>query len=357
MDTDPPSPAEKRPEEAPQTSGAVPGTAAPDAPQVPHDTVDPAQGKQKKPSKRDWLQVIQGFTAIVALAFAGATLAYTGIGFRDSHQQLQLNEQGQTTDWYSAAITDLGSSSADARVGGIYLLQQVLRDAPAEQPVVIEILTAFIRDRVPIPPTPVQQQASLRGLPSVQPTADVQAALTVLANRNPGHDGGAAIDLNLTDLAGANLPGAHFSGACLVGASLSGANLQSADLQGTDLFKANAYGTNFLGADLQGADLNYAQLISANTFDDASNPRKTATDLKDAELYGANLTSADFGTANFDAANMVKSIMRNTYLKGADFILAHTRQAYFVGAVGENLDLTDSIHNDPPASPRPCGIG
>jgi hypothetical protein len=77
--------------------------------------------KPHESKKRDWFQIVQGFTAIAALIFAGVTLYYTGNGFNDSHQQLQLNEQGQVTDWYSAAITDLGSSSIDARVGGIYL--------------------------------------------------------------------------------------------------------------------------------------------------------------------------------------------------------------------------------------------
>jgi hypothetical protein len=152
--------------------------------------------------------IATGIAAIAALIIASITAYYTGSGFRDSHQQLLLNEQDQLTDWYSAAVTDLGSVSTGVRVGGIYLLRKVMLTDPSEQPVIVNILTAFIRANDPKPkPNNIDEElASLRGLPDSRPEADIQAALTVLAERNPVHDGGAVIDLNLTNLEGANLP-------------------------------------------------------------------------------------------------------------------------------------------------------
>jgi uncharacterized protein YjbI with pentapeptide repeats len=301
-------------------------------------------------ARLDWTQRIIAIAAAAGVIFASITLFFTYSSFRES-------QQAEVTDWYSAAITDLGSSSTDARVGGIYLLQQVMDAAPAKQPVVIEILTTFIRDHAPLPRNPIQQQASLRGLPIYRPAADVQAALTVLASRNPAYDNGAVIDLNLTNLTGANLPSANFSGVCLVGAILSGANLQSATLNGADLFKADADGANLLQADLSDADLDNSILLSANTFDDVANPvQNTETNLTGAELWQANLTGADFASANFTGSNLVQAVLRNAYLTGADFNSAYVRQAYFGGTVGKNLSKANAASNKPPGAPKLCGI-
>ncbi|HTX28459.1 MAG TPA: pentapeptide repeat-containing protein [Streptosporangiaceae bacterium] len=314
-------------------------------------------GGESSKKRRDWPQKIIALAAAVALLGTAGTLYLTYRAFNDSHEQLVLNEQAQVTGWYSAAVTDLGSPSVDARVGGIDLLQQVMRDAPSEQPVVINILTTFIQDHAALPDKPIQQQASLRGLPVHRPEADVQAALTVLATRNPVHDGGAVIDLNLTNLTGANLSAAHFSNVCLVGAILSGADLQSADLSGADLFKADVDGANLLQANLRNADLDSAMLLSANTFDDTSNPvKRTRTDLEGAGLWQANLTGADFAFANFADANLVKAILRDAYLKDAAFYSSYVRQAYFGGAVGRNLSGANRTRNEPQAKPIPCGI-
>jgi hypothetical protein len=54
-----------------------------------------------------------------------------------TNRQLQVAGQGQVTDRYSAAITNLDSSSVDVRLGGIYALQRIMQDSPLDQPAVV----------------------------------------------------------------------------------------------------------------------------------------------------------------------------------------------------------------------------
>jgi hypothetical protein len=78
---------------------------------------------------RDWLQIsvtaLPGLAAVIALIFAWLSVNAT-------NYQLQTAQQGQITDRYNAAITNLGSSSVDVRLGGIYALQRIMQDSPAE---------------------------------------------------------------------------------------------------------------------------------------------------------------------------------------------------------------------------------
>ena len=80
---------------------------------------------------RDWIQIsvtaLPGLAAVIALIFTYTAVRATGA-------QVQLSEQGQITDRYNAAITNLGSSSVDVRLGGIYALQRIMQDSPVTSP-------------------------------------------------------------------------------------------------------------------------------------------------------------------------------------------------------------------------------
>jgi hypothetical protein len=81
--------------------------------------------------KRDWIQIVvtalPGLAAIVALIF---TLRATNDQLQETRQQLQINGQGQITDRFNVAVTNLGASSVVIRLGGIYALQRIMRDSP-----------------------------------------------------------------------------------------------------------------------------------------------------------------------------------------------------------------------------------
>lgn len=52
---------------------------------------------------------------------------------------------GHVTDRYSKAIEQLGSDKIEIRLGGIYALERLMRDSPNDQPTIIEVLAAYVR--------------------------------------------------------------------------------------------------------------------------------------------------------------------------------------------------------------------
>ena len=235
--------------------------------------------------QRDWIAItvaaLPGLVALIALVFA-----YLSI--RATDDQLQIAEQGQITDRYNAAIANLGSASTDVRLGGIYALQRLMQDSPRDQPTVVAVLCAFVRDHAP----------AIATLAGNGPRTDVQAALTVVTSRNTANDGSTTIvDLADTQLVGANLVGAN-----LVGADLFSANLGDAYLESADLADANVGDATLTDAELGGANLTHALLTDSDlTGADLAGAYLASATLEHATL-GADLASANLTDANLDYA-------------------------------------------------------
>ena len=202
-------------------------------------------------------------TAIVTLVSVSATENQVQI----ARQGQATAEQGQFTDRYNAASTNLGSRSIDIRLGGIYAPQRLMQDSPRDQPTIIAVLCAFVRDRTM--PTRKPQKP-----PTIRPPTDIQAALTVVGTRKTANDGHATVDdLDLTQLAGAQLVHGNLSRA-----DLNHADLTDAFLTLADLTRANLRGANLTGAQLSGAQLSGANLIGANfTYAKPAVSRPTAS--------------------------------------------------------------------------------
>ena len=225
---------------------------------------------------------------------AGAVVA---VGLSLTWRQIRVNQEGQITERFNKAIDKaidhLGSDKLDLRLGGIYALQRIAKNSSADRDTIAEILTAFVRQRSPWPPSqpgqyrddfPVNRQPQLRTR-----AADIQAVLTVLGQGGFTREGAMALDLAAVDLRRALLPRARLDGANLIDARLQGAILIDAQLQGTYLVDAR----------LQGASLNNAQ-------------------LDDASLIGAWLQGAILEEAHLDDADL-----RNAHLEGAYLRRAH----------------------------------
>ncbi len=182
----------------------------------------------------------------------------------------RLTEQGHITDRYTKAIEQLGSDKLDVRLGGIYALERIAVDSARDHPTVVEVLSAFVRERShPAPTTapdptiaevlaalfrgqsepvtgrqtspdrsgddqPSESAVSHEPTPSIRPPTDVQAALTVLG-RLPQRSGVSRGDLSGALLAGVQLDEVNLAGARLDGADLPGAQLIGADLSGANL--------------------------------------------------------------------------------------------------------------------------
>jgi Pentapeptide repeats (8 copies) len=239
-------------------------------------------------ARRDWAARLGVITALIA---ALGALVFNAVSVTATNRQIELTRQGQVTDRYTAAVAQLGSDSIDVRLGGIYALERLMTDSSADQPTIVEVLAAFIRDnagkRAAIPaPTATPDPAAL----VAQHPADILAAFTVLGRRDIRHDApGQTVDLSFTDLTGlylvaVKLPGVNFTATRLQGAYLAGADLAGADLSAADL----------AGAHLQFANLTCADLLHANlTRADLSDAHLTGVVLVEAKLTGANLANAE----------------------------------------------------------------
>jgi uncharacterized protein YjbI with pentapeptide repeats len=238
-------------------------------------------------------------------------------------RQLQVSRQGQVTDRYTHAIDQLGQASLEVRVGGIYALERIARDSPADRMTIAEVLTTFIRQHSPLrpgaeerlrPPDPQAKLAAARNMVTRAPmrdrAPDVQAAITVLG-RMPGARGSLGLsrvdlvrsDLGYTDLAEVDL---HYS------------DLSQSFLVGADLRRADLTGVWFARAVLITARLHQADLRSAVLWQ---------ARLEEADLRAADLTSADLTGANLDGARLDLADLRGADLSQANLANAALRRA------------------------------
>src|SRR5262249_46337774 len=212
-------------------------------------------------------QIIGGVVVIIGLLFTSANLAFT---HREAEKNRSLALEGQITDRFTKAITQLGDEKLEVRLGGIYALERIAKDSEKDHWTIMEVLTAYVREHTPrkakdnavrrLPAILVWNESkgvrvSMSPLGSFKPripvqmqnrrtnnaeqkevtelTTDVQAILTVIGRRmiSTERDKG-LLNFEETDLSNANLSGANLSGANLSGANLSGADLRVADLRG-----------------------------------------------------------------------------------------------------------------------------
>ncbi len=237
--------------------------------------------------------VLTAGAALLALAGVLANLLENRRANNLTHAR-ELAEQ--LADRYTAAITQLGSDTLDVRLGGIYALEQIAIESEAHHGTVVEVLSAFVRERTTpgrpgagrrsrhtaALPTPADRAAGTAARTPAGPDTDIQAVLTVLG-RLPARDGIARADLSGARLTGAVLSRANLSGARLGETNLTGARLGETNLTGAELGAANLSGAQLTLANLTEARLHEANLSGANLY---------LADLAHARLYGTNLTDA-----------------------------------------------------------------
>lgn len=220
-------------------------------------------------------------------------------------QQIRIAREGQITDRFVRAIDQLGSENLDVRLGGLYGLERLAVNSPADRPSITPILGAFVRGHAPwpvgAPDGPVHPTENVDDkLPWLTDRAiDVQTAMHVLARR-PGHSQEPQLFLSRTDLRRMQLSEAMLSdtycrhanlaGSWLPAANLRGSEMVDADLRNVNLREANLSGADLQGAHLQGADLRHAVLSHA--------------DLRGANLTGVLLDGADLGSVRADASTI-----------------------------------------------------
>ncbi len=247
--------------------------------------------------------LLQGIGGVAILL--GAYFTYRQL--QTGREQLQIAQQGQVTERFTRAIDQLGHAELDVRLGGIYALERIANDSPDDRTTIAEVLTAFVRGHAPWPPRLEDQppaEAPIEQVPALPLRApDVQAAMTVLARRQPPPKPAGYLDLYFVDLRrarlevadlhqailmGANLQGAILAIANLQGAILTGANLQGANLDRANLQKAFLDGVNLQGTNLDRANLQNARADPKTIWPASFDPRRVGVVLVDRRVETAS---------------------------------------------------------------------
>jgi hypothetical protein len=290
-------------------------------------------------------------TSLVAISTAVVATAT----FFVSARTLQANTRQQTNDRFVKAVDQLGSDKPDVQLGGIYGLEQLARDSPADHPAVFDVLTAFVRGHAPIGADKCAKfstpgQGVIGRLQDLAPSAGIQTVIDALARRDRKNDRrDALLDISNTCLIVANLHGLQLSGISITFADLRISNLEQADLHLADLSQSDLRGvdarsTNFYSArldfckldhgDFSGSDLASATLEGAQSTE--------ATFFDSANLTGANLLLAQLTGAHLEHANLTDSTLTASNLMGAHLEHANLTRAYLGGAHLTGADLTDA---------------
>jgi Pentapeptide repeats (8 copies) len=205
----------------------------------------------------------------LAQILGGAALL---VGLYFTSQTLRTTQEGQITDRFTKAITQLGDNNLAVRLGGIYALERIAKDSESDHWSVMEVLTAFVREyshgRSNPPWAWVPLLFAKDRLPedhaTPRPPADIQAILSVIGRRTRTYGNGETqhLDLRNANLQRANLHRAQLHGAFLEKAQLQDAILTGAQLQGATLGVAQLQGAHLQRAQLQGAILTGAKNLT-----------------------------------------------------------------------------------------------
>ena len=222
--------------------------------------------------RKDHIDLESKSRQTLAQILGGAALL---VGLYFTSQTLKTSQEGQITDRFTKAITQLGDKNLAVRLGGIYALERIAKDSASDHWSVMEVLTAFVREyshgRSDPPWAWVSMLFAKDRLPEdrakSRPPTDIQAILAVIGRRTRTFGNGETQRLNLGNailqrafLAGAQLQGANLRGAQLQDSLLIGAQLQDADLGGAQLQDADLRGAQLQRAFLDGAQLQRADL-------------------------------------------------------------------------------------------------
>lgn len=273
-----------------------------------------------RPAKSAWVAARENPAAAAAVAASAAAVISSivaAIALWFTSAQIEVAEQGQVTERFNRAVSQLGDPALDVRLGGVYSLERLARDSPGDQPAIVEIISAYIRDHLP-PAGPACPQI-IPGVSRPLLTSDVQSAIVVLARRSRSADQGATADLTRVcapignpPLGGTDFTGFSFAVADLNGAFLKGKDFSGDTLPGTKLSNAHLASTLWFDADLERTDFSGADLSAA---------RFEGADLTGAVLVGANLTGTTFQDADLTGADMRGAVGAD--LSGASHLPAH----------------------------------
>ena len=183
--------------------------------------------------RRTLAQILGGLGLLYGLSLAERRIVATEKNVSVAQETVRVAEEGHITDRFTKAIAQLGDKEMAIRLGGIYALERIAKDSEKDHGPIMEVLTAYVRERAP------RQEEAIPPAAEKPPT-DIQAILTVIGRRETTDHNrrNNPLDLSDTRLVLSNLSGANLTGAILFRADLSGAILSRANLSGAKLLDA-----------------------------------------------------------------------------------------------------------------------
>ena len=318
-------------------------------------------------------QIVGGLFLFLSVVFGWRQIQATDETVRQAQEGLRLTEEGQITERFTRAVEQLGSDKTEVRLGGIYALERIARDSERDRETSFQVISAFVRGRVPrhIPlgsPTPLPEYSPYAPPPPlpVPPPfpEDAQAAILVLLRDGSISEIQTCWDVSETDLRGASLWASQvvqhdpfveslldesqsseapsqrrdIRGICLTRSDLSGADLRHADLRGMDLSGVVLTHANLGSSDLTGAFLYQADLSFANL----ENARLTETRLTQANLTAAVLDGADLRDADINWATLAYARLNGADLTGAILSFADVSHGHLHSAELSCVDFSSA---------------
>lgn len=298
--------------------------------------------------EKDRITLENGIYTTLIQSLGGAAFFFTAYftwrNIKTAEANLKATEDKQITERFSKAIEHLGSDKLEVRLGGIYSLERIAKDSAKDYWQVIEILTAFVREKAhlkrdhepynitslyiqQIERQEAQEEEELgieyeeiRTLKKdyIYPiSVEIQAVLTTLSRRSRIYENAEQhiLDLSRTDLRGAMLSG-NLEGINLEGADLRYANLKDVNLSHSNLAQANLELIKAERANLQKANLKNAHVHWGKFVD--TNFRETnleEANLCETKIQGSDLTQANLKYTNLTKTELVKSTLRQANLE------------------------------------------
>ena len=282
-------------------------------------------------------------------------------------KQWKAAQEKQVAERFSKAVEQLGSENIHARLGGIYALEQIAKDAEEKYYwQVMETLTSYVRERSPYPPKPSKQPNPAKETPSDSSSlaTDIQAVMTVIARRR--HHYGHPLERHRLNLRHVDLrqlelpPRAKLSSVDLQESNLQRVVLRQVNLQNTNLQKANLNeaklgNTDLREANLSNASLCWASLSKANlqeatcNWTDFRGGSILAANLQKAKFREADLRDTNLSASNLQGANLQKANLQGADLEGVNLQTASLRAANLmqVNFMKANLQETEFKESDP----------
>jgi uncharacterized protein YjbI with pentapeptide repeats len=231
--------------------------------------------------------------------------------FYTAQRQLGVQQQAQFTDRYTKAIEEIAASDDSGnpklavRVGGLYVLEQIMNSSEAQHASILEVLCAYIRDN--------SLQKILK--PDDGPRADTRVALTILGRRDRD------LEQSAEHKKGWRLLTAFFTEREFLNAFTVEFVRPRLDLSGSDLANSELSHLVLAGADFSGAKLSNCKAL----FSDFNHANFNNADLSDC-VIASTIDDASFAGANLEGAIVAGKVSR------AKFADANLRLSIWIGA-------------------------